>query len=140
MIISKNEIPQNFIRESRGDLQMHLHGTMAVNRHGRLEIGGVDTASLTEQFGTPLYVVDEALVRERCRQFMEAFRASGVPFEVSYASKAFCVKAIIRVVEEEGLSLDVVSDGELYTALEAGFPAQRIHFHGNNKTPEEIEM
>src|SRR5690606_26241750 len=72
--------------------------------------------------------------------FMEAFRASGVPFEVSYASKAFCVKAIIRVVEEEGLSLDVVSDGELYTALEAGFPAQRIHFHGNNKTPEEIEM
>jgi len=119
---------------------MHLHGTTKINRHGRLEIGGVDTAELAERFGTPLYVVDEALVRERCRQFMDAFRASGVPFEVSYASKAFCVKAIVRVVEEEGLSLDVVSDGELYTALEAGFPAHKIHFHGNNKTPEEIAM
>ncbi len=119
---------------------MHLHGTTTINRHGRLEIGGVDTAELAERFGTPLYVVDEALVRERCRQFMDAFRASGVPFEVSYASKAFCVKAIVRVVEEEGLSLDVVSDGELYTALEAGFPARKIHFHGNNKTPEEIAM
>ncbi|HZG55424.1 diaminopimelate decarboxylase [Paenibacillus sp.] len=119
---------------------MHLHGTTKINRHGRLEIGGVDTAELAERFGTPLYVVDEALVRERCRAFMEAFRASGVPFEVSYASKAFCVKAMVRVVEEEGLSLDVVSDGELYTALEAGFPAKKIHFHGNNKTPEEIAM
>jgi diaminopimelate decarboxylase len=119
---------------------MHLHGTSKINGHGRLEIGGVDTADLAERFGTPLYVVDEALVRERCKQFMEAFRASGVPFEVSYASKAFCVKAMVRLVEEEGLSLDVVSDGELYTALEAGFPAEKIHFHGNNKTPEEIAM
>ncbi|MCI3920231.1 diaminopimelate decarboxylase [Paenibacillus sp. TRM 82003] len=119
---------------------MHLHGTSTINRHGRLEIGGVDTADLAERFGTPLYVVDEALVRERCRQFMEAFRKTGVPFEVSYASKAFCVKAMVRLVEEEGLALDVVSDGELFTALEAGFPAERIHFHGNNKTPEEIAM
>jgi len=119
---------------------MHLYGTSRINRHGRLEIGGVDTADLAERFGTPLYVVDEALVRQRCREFMDAFRASGVPFEVSYASKAFCVKAIVRVVEEEGLALDVVSDGELYTALEAGFPARRIHFHGNNKTPDEIAM
>jgi len=119
---------------------MHLHGTSRINRHGRLEIGGVDTAELAETFGTPLYVFDEALVRERCRQFMAAFRETGVPFEVSYASKAFCVKAMIRLVEEEGLSLDVVSDGELYTALEAGFPAEKIHFHGNNKTPEEIAM
>jgi diaminopimelate decarboxylase len=119
---------------------MYLHGTSKINRQGRLEIGGVDTADAAERFGTPLYVVDEALVRERCRQFMDAFRASGVPFEVSYASKAFCVKAMVRLVEEEGLSLDVVSDGELYTALEAGFPAEKIHFHGNNKTPEEIGM
>lgn len=119
---------------------MHLHGTGKINRHGRLEIGGVDTAELAERFGTPLYIVDEDLVRERCRQFMDAFRATGVPFEVSYASKAFCVKAMIRLVEQEGLSLDVVSDGELFTALEAGFPPEKIHFHGNNKTPEEIAM
>ena len=119
---------------------MYLHGTSRINDHGRLEIGGVDTAELTEKFGTPLYVIDEALVRQRCREFMEAFRASGVPFVVSYASKAFCVKAMVRLVEEEGLALDVVSDGELYTALEAGFPPERIHFHGNNKTIEEIEM
>lgn len=119
---------------------MYLHGTSRINEYGRLEIGGVDTAELVERFGTPLYVIDEALVRQRCREFMDAFRASGVPFVVSYASKAFLVKAMVRLVEEEGLSLDVVSDGELYTALEAGFPPERIHFHGNNKTPDEIAM
>lgn len=119
---------------------MHLHGTALINRNGHLEIGGVDTVELAERFGTPLYVMDEALIRRRCREFIDAFRSTGMPFEVSYASKAFCVKAMVRLVEEEGLSLDVVSDGELYTALEAGFPAERIHFHGNNKTPEEIAM
>ncbi|WP_199623082.1 diaminopimelate decarboxylase [Paenibacillus alkalitolerans] len=119
---------------------MYLHGTSKINEHGRLEIGGVDTLELAQRFGTPLYVVDEALVRRRCKEYMDAFRASGVSFDVSYASKAFCVKAMCRLVEEEGLSLDVVSDGELYTALEAGFPAERIHFHGNNKTAEELAM
>ncbi|MGE7053724.1 diaminopimelate decarboxylase, partial [Paenibacillus glucanolyticus] len=69
-----------------------------------------------------------------------AFNASGLKFQVAYASKAFCVMAMCRLADEEGMSLDVVSDGELYTALQAGFPAERIHFHGNNKTPEEIEM
>lgn len=119
---------------------MYLHGTSAINEQGHLTIGGVDVSELKAQFGTPLYIVDEQLVRERSRQYMEAFRASGLKFQVAYASKAFCVMSMCRVVEEEGLSLDVVSDGELYTALQAGFPAQRIHFHGNNKTPDEIEM
>ncbi|WP_166239251.1 diaminopimelate decarboxylase [Paenibacillus turpanensis] len=119
---------------------MYFHGTSKINDQGHLEIGGCDTVQLTEQFGTPLYVVDEALVRQRCREYMEAFRASGMKFQVAYASKAFCVMAMCRIADEEGLSLDVVSDGELYTALQAGFPASRIHFHGNNKTPEEIEM
>jgi diaminopimelate decarboxylase len=95
---------------------------------------------LKETYGTPLYIVDEALVRQRCREYMESFRASGLTFQVAYASKAFCVMAMCRLVEEEGLSLDVVSEGELYTAIQAGFPAGRIHFHGNNKTPEELEM
>ncbi|TVX94622.1 diaminopimelate decarboxylase [Paenibacillus agilis] len=119
---------------------MYLHGTSTINNEGHLTIGGCDVTALKAQFGTPLYIVDEALVRERCRQYMEAFRASGLTFQVAYASKAFCVMAMCRLAEEEGLSLDVVSDGELFTALQAGFPAQRIHFHGNNKTPDEIEM
>jgi diaminopimelate decarboxylase len=119
---------------------MFLHGTSIVNNQGHLEIGGVDTTELVERFGTPLYVVDETLVRQRCQEFVSAFRASGLKFQVAYASKAFCVKAMCRVAVEEGMSLDVVSDGELMTALEAGFPPERIHFHGNNKTLQEIEM
>lgn len=119
---------------------MYLHGTSKINANGHLEIGGCDVADLKEKFGTPLYIVDEALVRKRCREYIEAFRASGLKFQVAYASKAFCVMAMCRLVEEEGLSLDVVSDGELHTALKAGFPVGRIHFHGNNKTPDEIEM
>jgi len=121
-------------------LIMYLHGTSKINAQGHLEIGGVDTTDLKEQFGTPLYVVDEQLVRDRCREYMDAFRASGLGFQVAYASKAFCVMAMCALAAEEGLSLDVVSDGELFTALQAGFPAERIHFHGNNKTLEEIEM
>lgn len=119
---------------------MYLHGTSQINAAGHLEIGGCDTTELSSRFGTPLYVMDEQLIRQRCREFMDAFRSTGLKFQVAYASKAFCVKAMCRIVEQEGLSLDVVSDGELYTALEAGFPAERIHFHGNNKTPQEISM
>lgn len=119
---------------------MYLHGTSTINNKQHLEIGGVDTVELAAKFGTPLYVMDEALIRQRCQEYMEAFRASGLKFQVAYASKAFCVTAMCRIVQEEGLSLDVVSDGELYTALQAGFPPERIHFHGNNKTPQEIEM
>ncbi|WP_040951253.1 diaminopimelate decarboxylase [Gorillibacterium massiliense] len=119
---------------------MYLHGTSNINARGHLEIGGCDTVDLAERFGTPLYIVDEALVRSKCRAFMDSFRESGLTYQVAYASKAFCTMAMCRLVEEEGLYLDVVSDGELQTALRAGFPAERIHFHGNNKTPEEIEM
>jgi diaminopimelate decarboxylase len=119
---------------------MYLHGTSKINDRGHLEIGGCDTVELAQKFGTPLYVMDEALIRQRCREFVNAFRLSGIKFQVAYASKAFCTMAMCRIVDEEGMSLDVVSDGELYTALRAGFPAERIHFHGNNKTPDEINM
>lgn len=119
---------------------MFLHGTSKINDQGHLEIGGCDTSDLKAQYGTPLYIVDEQSVRNRCREYIEAFKASGLKFQVAYASKAFCVMVMCRLADEEGMSLDVVSDGELYTALQAGFPADRIHFHGNNKTPEEIEM
>lgn len=119
---------------------MHLHGTSRINEKGHLEIGGCDTVELARTFGTPLIVYDEALIREKCRAFVEAFRKTGARFQVAYASKAFCTVAMCQLVAEEGLALDVVSDGELYTAQKAGFPPERIHFHGNNKTPEELVM
>ncbi|NIK77530.1 diaminopimelate decarboxylase [Paenibacillus castaneae] len=119
---------------------MYLHGTSKINTNGHLEIGGCDVADLASQFGTPLYIVDEALVRKRASEYVEAFKASGLKFQVAYASKAFSVMAMCAIAEQEGLSLDVVSDGELYTAMQAGFPVERIHFHGNNKTPDEINM
>ncbi|WP_246942343.1 diaminopimelate decarboxylase [Bacillus pinisoli] len=119
---------------------MFLHGTSAVNEKGHLEIGGVDTATLAKEFGTPLYVYDVALIKERARGFRKTFEELNIKAQVAYASKAFSSIAMFQLVEEEGLSLDVVSGGELYTALAAGFPAERIHFHGNNKSPYEIEM
>ncbi|WP_223066588.1 diaminopimelate decarboxylase [Paenibacillus caui] len=119
---------------------MYLHGTSKINAKGHLEIGGCDTVELKEKYGTPLYIMDETLIRQRAREYISAFKQSGLSFQVAFASKAFCTMAMCRLVEEEGMSLDVVSEGELYTALKAGFPAERIHFHGNNKTPDEIQM
>ncbi|MED4650529.1 diaminopimelate decarboxylase [Bacillus pseudomycoides] len=119
---------------------MYLHGTSRINEQGHLEIGGCDTTQLAKQYGTPLYVYDEASIREKCRAFHRAFQESGFSYQVAYASKAFLCMEMCRVAHEENMSLDVVSGGELYTALQAGFPASRIHFHGNNKTEEEIVM
>ncbi|AIS60355.1 diaminopimelate decarboxylase [Listeria ivanovii] len=115
-------------------------GTVNVNAEGHLEIGGVDTLKLAEKYGTPLYVYDVALIRDRARGFKKTFEELGVKAQVAYASKAFSAVAIYQLMAEEGLSLDVVSGGELYTAIKAGFPAERIHFHGNNKSAEEINM
>ncbi|QXG62934.1 diaminopimelate decarboxylase, partial [Bacillus spizizenii] len=119
---------------------MFLHGTSRQNQHGHLEIGGVDALYLAEKYGTPLYVYDVALIRERAKSFKQAFITAGLKAQVAYASKAFSSVAMIQLAEEEGLSLDVVSGGELYTAVAAGFPAERIHFHGNNKSREELRM
>ncbi|MEQ2528204.1 diaminopimelate decarboxylase [Bacillaceae bacterium CLA-AA-H227] len=119
---------------------MFLHGTSSVNDKGHLEIGGVDTLEIVKEFGTPVYVYDVALIRERARGFKETFDKLGVKAQVAYASKAFSTVAMIQLVEQEGLSLDVVSGGELYTALAAEFPVEKIHFHGNNKSREELAM
>ncbi|RAK22241.1 diaminopimelate decarboxylase [Anoxybacillus vitaminiphilus] len=119
---------------------MFFHGTSRVNDRGHLEIGGVDVIDLAKEYGTPLYIYDVALIRERARAFKQTFEKHGVKAQVAYASKAFSTMAMVQLVEEEGLSLDVVSGGELYTALKAGFPPERIHFHGNNKSYEELEM
>jgi len=119
---------------------MKLHGTMKVNGAGHLEIGGCDTIQLAKDFGTPLYVMDESALRTKCQEYIQAFRNYYPNSEVIYASKVFSTMAMCRLVEEEGLGLDVVSGGELHTALASNFPAGKIYFHGNNKTPEELEM
>jgi len=117
---------------------MRFNGTMRVNSKNHLEIGGVDTVDLAREYGTPLYVLDEACFRDNCRRYREAFAAGGG--EVVYAGKTLLVKAVCRLVEEEGLSLDVCSGGELSTALAAGFPPSRLYFHGNGKTPGEVKL
>lgn len=119
---------------------MKLFGTMNINNEGHLEIGNCDTNNLVKEFGTPLYVVDEELVRNTCRTFKGNFLMDGISTEVIYASKAFSNIAIYKLIKEEGVSLDVVSGGELYTALKAEFPASKIYMHGNNKTKQELAL
>lgn len=117
---------------------MQFHGTMRINDLGHLEIGGCDVVTLAREFGTPLYIFDEALIRANCQRFYKAFVHQYGNAEVIYAGKAFLTMALCRIIEQEGLGLDVVSGGELYTALQAGFPPERIYFHGNNKSPDEL--
>lgn len=116
------------------------HHPFQVNNDGHLEVGGIDTMILAEKYGTPLYVYDVAIIRENCRAFVTTFKELNVRAQVAYASKAFSSIAMLQVIHQENLSLDVVSKGELYTAIQAGFPTNKIHLHGNNKSFEEIEM
>lgn len=102
---------------------------------GVLEVGGLAVTDLAHEFGTPLWVVDEADIRARCRAHREGFPG----FEVAYASKAWCTTGILQIVDEEGLLVDVASDGELHTALNAGIDAERLIFHGNNKSASELD-
>jgi diaminopimelate decarboxylase len=97
-----------------------------------------DTVALADTYGTPLIVYDEQLLRQTIQSFHQAFQRLQVPYQISYASKAFCTIAMCQLVYEEGCGIDVVSGGELYTALTSGVPASAIHLHGNNKTSEEI--
>jgi diaminopimelate decarboxylase len=122
------------------ETSMFFTGTMRVNDRGRLEIGGCDTVELAKEFGTPLYVMDEALIRNNCAAYRDTFAKAYPNSQVAYAGKAFLTKAMARLVDEEGLSMDVVSGGEIHTALEADFPAQKMIFHGNNKSPAEITL
>jgi diaminopimelate decarboxylase len=114
--------------------------TADVNKKDHLVIGGCDTVDLAKEYGTPLYVFDETDLRNRCREFKTEFGKRYANTIVSYSPKAFIAKAMIKLVEEEGLDLDVVSGGELAFARAAGFPASRIHFAGNNKSAEELEL
>ncbi|MEU3374717.1 diaminopimelate decarboxylase [Streptomyces sp. NPDC006660] len=109
--------------------------TVSRDADGRLTVGGLQVTRLAEEFGTPAYILDETDFRERCRAWADAF---GREADVFYAGKAFLSRAVVRWLREEGLNLDVCSGTELVTALDAGMPAERIAFHGNNKSEAEI--
>lgn len=116
-----------------------LYDNLGTNDLGHLTIGGVDTVQLAEEFGAPLYVLDEDQVRANCRTYRQAMArwmpAGSMPL---FAGKALCFKGLYPVLEEEGMGADVVSPGEIYTALAGGFPAEKLYFHGNNKTDEDL--
>lgn len=114
---------------------------LSINSKNHLTIGQHDTVELAKEFGTPLYVLDEDLMRQNCRAYKNAidnyYDGNGL---VLFASKALCTMYTGKLVADEGLGADVVSGGELYTLYKAGFPMEKVFFHGNNKTPDEIEL
>ena len=118
---------------------MKLLGTMTIEED-TLYIGGVSTKELVKEYSTPLYVIDEQHVRNVCREYLKNFKVKENGNRVTYAGKAFLPLEMCKIINEEGLCLDVVSGGELYTAYKSGFPMEKILFHGNNKTIEEIKM
>ncbi len=115
-----------------------LPRTAGLTPQGHLSLGGCDAVDLAREFGTPLYVFDETELREGTREWLAAFDPSYPETTVVYAAKAYLGRAIASLFAEEGLSLDVASGGELAIALAAGFPAERIYVHGNNKSPQEL--
>lgn len=119
---------------------MFVTSSLGSNEKGHLTVGGVDAVELVREFGTPLYVMDERTIRGHCRTFQKSIEDNyGGNGLTVYASKAFNCKEMCRIIKDEGLGIDVVSGGELYTALSVDFPPERIVFHGNNKTEEEIK-
>lgn len=110
------------------------------NDQGHLTIGGVDALDLAREYGTPLVVYDVTQIRQQFRALQQAFTKQHIDYAISYASKAFATIAMYQVVNQEHGHIDVVSDGELFTALKAGFPSSKISFHGNNKTRAELLM
>jgi diaminopimelate decarboxylase len=118
---------------------MFVSENLSVNGEGHLTAGGIDTVELAKEYGTPLYVMDEDMIRKNLRRFHESMQKYyGGRGLVHYASKAFSCLEMCRIVASEGDGLDAVSIGELYTALKAGFPMEKVGFHGNNKTDEEL--
>jgi diaminopimelate decarboxylase len=114
--------------------------TASVNAAGHLAIGGADLVDLADRYGTPLYVYDDATVRARARAFRAALAGYPAKTTVCYAAKAYCAPWVLRLAADEGLGLDVVSGGELNTAARVSFPRERIFFHGNDKSDDELAM
>lgn len=120
---------------------MNERATLKINGEGKLEIGGIAASKLAKKFGTPLYVLDEAHIRNMMRVYKGVIDSEyGGNGLVLYASKAFSCEAIYAICRQEGIGIDVVSGGELYTALQAGFPVEKAYMHGNNKLKSELEL
>ncbi|MBW4645375.1 MAG: diaminopimelate decarboxylase [Goleter apudmare HA4340-LM2] len=135
-------LPQRLnLNENVSPNQELLPLTAKVNNHDCLEIGGCDITTLVQQFGSPLYILDEETLRLACQQYREAFQQyyQGAS-QVLYASKAWNCSAVCAIVASEGLGIDVVSGGELYTALNAGVSPDKIYLHGNNKSRSELDL
>lgn len=119
---------------------MFVSDCLDINNEGHLTIGGVDTVEIAKEYGTPVIVYDENSIRNNCRAFVGSidkyYNGNG---RVLYANKAFSCLEMCRICNEEKMGLDVVSGGEIYTALKAGFPAEKLYFHGNNKSYQELE-
>jgi diaminopimelate decarboxylase len=111
-----------------------------VDEKGHLLVGGCDCVKLAKEYGTPLYVIDEFTLRSQCKKFLSEFNNRYANTLVAYASKSFLNLAVAHIIKEEGLGLDVVSGGELSIAQSVEFPAEKIYFHGNNKTQDELKM
>ena len=120
--------------------QQFLHSNLSAGENGHLYFAGMDTVALAEKYGTPLLLLDDRRIRERCREYKSAMRAYfGETSYPLYASKALSFKEIYRMMAQEEMGTDIVSSGELYTAVSAGFPMECAFFHGNNKTDFDIE-
>ncbi len=116
-----------------------LYDNLSVNEKGHLTFAGLDTVDLAGKYGTPLFLMDEKRIRERCRVYKNALSENAGEGSIPlFAGKALCFKALYHIIREEGLGIDVVSPGEIYTAHSAGFPMEKAFFHGNNKTPWDI--
>lgn len=118
-----------------------IHANISKNESGHLTFAGMDVTKLAEKYGTPLYLVDEDRVRQNCRMYKDAMaRVFGAGSSATYAGKALCFTEIYRVLADEDMGADVVSGGELFTALKAGYPPEKLYFHGNHKNDWELSM
>lgn len=127
------------LRKEKDGIKMTENTKLEINEKNHLVIGGCDCVDLAREYGTPLYVMDETVIRDNMRMYKNAMdKYYGGNGLVLYASKAFCTLAVCKIAHQEGLGLDVVSGGELFTAIKAGFPMDKVYFHGNNKTPKEL--
>ena len=118
---------------------MRYFGTMK-NVDGILEVGGVSVEKLAKEYKTPLYVMDQQLIEDNMKKYIDNFKSDKFDTEIVYASKAFLSKAMCQLANKYGLSIDAVSAGELYSIKVSNFPMNRVHMHGNNKSIEELEM
>ncbi|MEA4846563.1 MAG: diaminopimelate decarboxylase, partial [Clostridiaceae bacterium] len=119
---------------------MDSEAYIEINEKGHIVFDGCDVVDLAKEYGTPLYVISESEIRRRCSRVRKQFMDKYPDTLALYASKAMSSIALYKIIGEEGLGIDVVSGGELYTAIKAGFPMERVYFHGTNKTEAEIKL